>query len=183
MFVVDGVPIITGGGTDGVAGVDNSDRAIDLNSEDIASVSVLKGGAATALYGLRASNGAIVITTKKGQAGKTQVTFNSSVSLEKVSKLPERQNEFSQGTQGTYRSPLRGTSTSWGARLDTLRYSKEEAAIPTTPAVFNGYDQALYQEKWDPNGYPVSMNSPLADPNALVKPYDPIFPEIGRAHV
>ena len=173
LFVVDGVPIITSGGVDGVDGVDHSDRAIDLNSDDIESVSVLKGGAATALYGLRASNGAIVITTKKGQAGRTQVNFNSSITIEQVSKLPERQNEFSQGTMGQYRSPLRGTSTSWGARMDTLRYSKQEAAIPTSPAVFNGVTQAIYQEKWDPNGYPVSMNSPLADANAPVKAYDP----------
>ena len=77
LFVVDGVPIAgaeTGGDIEAASnnnfdGVGLSNRAIDINPDDIESVSVLKGGAATALYGLRAASGAIIITTKKGKAG------------------------------------------------------------------------------------------------------------------
>ena len=76
LFVVDGVPVAgaeTGGSTwsatgGALNGVALSNRAIDLNPDDIESVSVLKGGAATALYGLRAASGAVIITTKKGKA-------------------------------------------------------------------------------------------------------------------
>ncbi|GAB3828699.1 hypothetical protein GCM10028895_42550 [Pontibacter rugosus] len=66
LFVVDGVPIDNGGGTNALqTGVSNSNRAIDLNQDDIESINVLKGPAAAALYGSRAASGAIIITTKK----------------------------------------------------------------------------------------------------------------------
>jgi TonB-dependent SusC/RagA subfamily outer membrane receptor len=66
LFVVDGLPIITGGGGGNVDGVATSGRSVELNPEEIESVTVLKGGAATALYGVQAANGAIIVTTKKG---------------------------------------------------------------------------------------------------------------------
>ncbi len=91
LFIVDGVPINNGGGTYGVDGVAFSNRAIDLNPDDIESVNVLKGGAATALYGLRAASGAIVITTKKGHATtgkKVAINFNTYVQFDQVSMLP-----------------------------------------------------------------------------------------------
>ncbi len=70
LFVVDGVPIDNGGGTNALQnGVSNSNRAIDINQEDIENLSILKGPAAAALYGSRAANGAILITTKKGKTG------------------------------------------------------------------------------------------------------------------
>lgn len=89
--------------------------------------SVLKGGAATALYGMRAANGAIVITSKKGVAtpgNKINATFHSSVSIDKVSQLPKLQSRYGQGYDGNWVS---GNSNSWGPRLDTCSYSKDPA--------------------------------------------------------
>ncbi|WP_266204267.1 TonB-dependent receptor plug domain-containing protein [Pontibacter kalidii] len=90
----------------GVSGTDASSRALDINPNDIESISVLKGGAAAALYGVRASNGVVVITTKKGKGlgdrkGAT-VTFNSDYSIDKVSVLPDLQSTYSQGSGGAY---------------------------------------------------------------------------------
>lgn len=103
LFIVDGVPIDNSqvASTTLTAGVAHSNRAIDINPDDIESISILKGGAATALYGLRAANGAVIITTKKGKAGqKMDVSFSSSVTMEQVSQLPTLQNKFAQGTGG-----------------------------------------------------------------------------------
>ena len=95
LFVVDGVPVAgaeTGGDIEAATnnnfdGVALSNRAIDLNPDDIESVSILKGGAATALYGLRAASGAVIITTKKGKATtgkKISVNFSTSVKFDVV---------------------------------------------------------------------------------------------------
>lgn len=105
LFVVDGLPIDNGAyNADGITGnVDAGNRASDLSSDDIESMSVLKGAAATALYGARAKDGAIIITTKKGaKNAKTFITVNSSTRFENVSKLPDFQNEYAQGTYGEY---------------------------------------------------------------------------------
>ncbi|HET6723110.1 MAG TPA: TonB-dependent receptor plug domain-containing protein, partial [Chitinophagaceae bacterium] len=86
LFVVDGIPIDnSGGGSPLQNGPSVSNRAIDINQEDIESISVLKGPSAAVLYGSRASNGVIVITTKKGKAGqKSSVQFSSNYSVETV---------------------------------------------------------------------------------------------------
>ncbi|MBK9292363.1 MAG: SusC/RagA family TonB-linked outer membrane protein [Bacteroidetes bacterium] len=130
LFVIDGVPIdnsqLTSGNPDDgsnnlLYGVALSNRVVDLNPEDIESVNILKGGAATALYGLRAANGAVIITTKKGSASsgrRSSVAFNSSVTFEQVSQLPEMQNKYAQGV-GTY-SPT--TTAVWGPALADLRF-------------------------------------------------------------
>ena len=132
LFVVDGVPIsgaeqggsvasATAGAYDGVG---LSNRAIDLNPDDIESMSVLKGGAATALYGLRAASGAIIVTTKKGKATtgkKISVNFSTSVKYDMVSQLPARQNEFGQGSGGNW---ISGNKFSWGPKLDTCALDK-----------------------------------------------------------
>ncbi|WP_411273307.1 TonB-dependent receptor plug domain-containing protein, partial [Daejeonella sp.] len=116
LFVVDGVPIDNGGGTNALqTGVSNSNRAIDLNQEDIESMSILKGPAAAALYGSRAANGAILITTKKGKTGtKNSVEFNSSLNLVEVNRYPEYQNMYAQGTLGNFNP---GSITSWGPEI------------------------------------------------------------------
>lgn len=170
LFVVDGVPIISGGGEQGVDGVNYSDRAIDLNPADIENISVLKGGAATALYGLRAANGAIIITTKKGSAAKKmEINFRSSVTLDKVSQLPPLQRKYMQGINGTISSPVASGSAklrSWGARIDTLSYTTDPSfAIP------GGWTMEEYLKYWDPNGYIVRGSHPLAN-GKPVKTYD-----------
>ncbi len=90
LFVIDGMPINTDQsyrGSSGQSGTYTSSRSIDLNPEDIATMTVLKGGAATALYGLQASNGVIVITTKKGAVNqKMKVSLHSSVGIKKAWK-------------------------------------------------------------------------------------------------
>lgn len=131
LFVVDGIPInndqnYSGNPDDGrnnlTGSVGFSNRAIDLNPDDIESMSVLKGGAATSLYGIRAANGAIIITTKKGKMtdGKTvNVSFNSSVRVDKISQVPAMQKKYSQGYDGEYHE---FAAQSFGAPIDQLEY-------------------------------------------------------------
>jgi len=78
-----------------------SNRAMDINPDDIESVSVLKGGAASALYGVKAANGAIVITTKSGKKGKPQINFSVSTTLRNVVTTPELQTTFREGHRTT----------------------------------------------------------------------------------
>ncbi len=86
-----------------------------LNPDDIASMNVLKGSSASALYGSDAANGAIIITTKKGAAGKAlAITFNSSYQAEKVVNLRDFQNEYSRGSSGQY---LSNAEVAWGAKI------------------------------------------------------------------
>jgi len=80
----------------------NTNRAADINPDDIESISVLKGPAATALYGLRASNGAIIITTKRGKSGKMNISVSSSVGADVLGKSPDIQTTFLQGRLGEF---------------------------------------------------------------------------------
>src|SRR5678809_219791 len=75
LFVIDGVPVDNGGGGNALqTGPNNSNRAIDINQDDIETISVLKGPSAAALYGSRAANGVILITTKSGKAQTVSYT-------------------------------------------------------------------------------------------------------------
>ena len=129
LYVVDGVPIENSGvGSANGSGTANYNRQdygtgiSDINPNDIASITVLKGPNAAALYGSRAANGAILITTKKGKAQKgLGVTFISSTTFEQPLLLPEYQNEYGQGSDGnTYTdvNNLRNYGGSWGAKMD-----------------------------------------------------------------
>jgi TonB-linked SusC/RagA family outer membrane protein len=115
LFVVDGVPIdnstIESTGTP--RGMSN--RAADINPNDIESVSVLKGAAATALYGVRAANGAIIITTKKGRAGETRIGFTSTLGFERVNRFPEFQEVYGQGF-AFQNTPADGFWPNWGPK-------------------------------------------------------------------
>ncbi len=81
-----------------------SNRAMDLNPEDIESFNVLKGAAATALYGVRASNGAIVITTKKGKQGKAKINITASTTFRDVKTTPPLQTTYREGFNGAPRT-------------------------------------------------------------------------------
>ncbi|MCF2488377.1 SusC/RagA family TonB-linked outer membrane protein [Dyadobacter sp. CY347] len=83
----------------------NTNRAADINPDDIESISVLKGPAATALYGLRASNGAIIMTTKRGKSGKLNVSVSASGGMDVLGKSPDIQERFIQGRFGEFISP------------------------------------------------------------------------------
>lgn len=111
LIIVDGIPYDNSTNTSvardypfnpNLQGVNNSNRALDLNPNDIESVNLLKGPSATALYGSRAANGVLQITTKKGSKSKDRfnVSFNSSVDIAQVNKLPELQTKYAQGTGG-----------------------------------------------------------------------------------
>lgn len=126
LYVVDGLPINNNTSGNGLAGVDVSNRAIDINPSDIESITVLKGPAATVLYGSRAANGAIMITTKKGKQGKPVITFNTSFGLNNVNKLPAKQRKYAQGRPSggvlTYRGPELGETLSWGPAISELEF-------------------------------------------------------------
>jgi len=131
LYVVDGMPIASTADLDtydSVTGSDYSNRAIDIDPNDIESVNILKGQAASALYGLRASNGVIIITTKSGKGtvkGKLHVTYNSSASFDVLSRNLDLQTTYAQGTAGRYSStsvsnPTATASTSWGPKITDL---------------------------------------------------------------
>ncbi len=126
LFVVDGVPIDNSEFGNGVDGVDQSNRAIDINPNDIENMTILKGPAATSLYGVRAANGVVVITTKSGRAGKPRVSFSSSYRVDEVNKMPELQSSFAQGQPiggvPTWRGPDTGEGFSWGPAISDLEF-------------------------------------------------------------
>lgn len=116
LFVVDGVPFDNStfeqsGTRQTQSSQSTPSRAFDIDPNNIASLTVLKGAAAAALYGSRAANGAIIITTKSGSKGRKgmEVTYNSSFSFEDISGLPEYQTKFGQGTSGDYRPGVFGS--------------------------------------------------------------------------
>ncbi|MNK05658.1 TonB-dependent Receptor Plug Domain protein [compost metagenome] len=113
LFILDGIPIdnstpVSQGGL--VASVaPASNRAIDINPEDIETITVLKGPAAAALYGIRAASGAIVITTKKGSGGAARLVYQNTFAFDHVNKLPELQSQFKQGDNGVYSATALGS--------------------------------------------------------------------------
>ena len=135
-------------------GVANSNRAMDINPNDIESVTILKGAAATALYGVDGARGVIVITTKKGSSKKGKgisVNYGTTYTVAEVNKLPELQNKYAQGFSGSWLGPETGWFGSWGPAIDT--------------SYWDGSDYA-----YDKNGRVVGQS----DPNAQtpVTPYD-----------
>jgi TonB-linked SusC/RagA family outer membrane protein len=127
LFVVDGIPINNEnyGDATGNGGADRPNGAAEINPDDIASISVLKGPNAAALYGSRASNGVILITTKTGRGTKgIGVSINSSATFEEPLRLPNYQNSYGGGYDENYYNWINGTADnggedeSWGPPLD-----------------------------------------------------------------
>jgi len=118
LIVVDGVAIDnstpSGQVDNDFGGQNGSDGAANINADDVESINVLKGAAASALYGSRAANGVIMITTKKGKAGKLGVDVNSGFAIEKPLLLPQFQNTYAQGNGGTFSA---NAGQSWGAKM------------------------------------------------------------------
>ncbi len=132
LIVVDGVPIDNSGGGNSVnTGVSNTNRTADINPEDVESMSILKGAAATVLYGSRAASGAILITTKKGKKGTgSRLALSSNIGVGAINRFPKFQNEYAQGDRGIYKNNVSGswgpqingqTVTNWFGKQDTLR--------------------------------------------------------------
>jgi TonB-linked SusC/RagA family outer membrane protein len=127
LLVVDGVRVNNSElhSERSLAGVANSNRGIDINPADIESISVLKGASASALYGVDAANGVILITTKKGRKKDgISVDYSADVSFSQANRFPKLQQKFAQGTSGIY-SPPNGAAPlrSWGPNLDTLYWN------------------------------------------------------------
>ena len=123
LYVIDGIPMYNFGGGGGTEfdSKGASESIADLNPEDIQSISVLTGAAAAALYGSQAANGAVMITTKKGESGKLKVSFSSNTEFLSPFRLPEFQNRYGTGLNG------RGSGSgvySWGAYIpEGARYN------------------------------------------------------------
>ncbi len=172
LFVVDGVPFDNSVNNEnsGGQGTQYSNRAYDIDPNNIESMTVLKGASAAALYGARATNGVILITTKTGKKGKkgSEITFSSSVATEQISNLPDYQNQFTQGSSGNYNGGFIGN---WGAPFP-------EYAASINQQYWGG------ENRYDPSKY----NSGYAAgtiPNQLTgvgygkgKGYPKVFPEL-----
>jgi len=127
LFVVDGViydnstNVVGNSATDGMtrSNTTYSNRVMDINPEDIESMSVLKGAAASALYGSRAADGVVIITTKKGAEGTTRVDFSSKFSTSWANKLPEAQKQFGRGFYSNNGVLSEETYNSWGLPISS----------------------------------------------------------------
>lgn len=120
LYIVDGVPITNvqdRSGDNLNSGSDFGSGINAINPDDIKNMTVLKGAAATALYGSRAANGVIMITTKSGEntKGKIRVNYSGSMTLSQVGRLPEMQDTYGQGWSGDHALPENG---SWGPAFD-----------------------------------------------------------------
>ena len=125
LYVIDGMPVestpdVVQSSTSMVRNASYADRSIDINPDDIESISVLKGQAAAALYGIRASNGVIVITTKRGRrsySSKPIISVSTDMAAVRVSRRFHRQEIYAQGSKGAY-NPT--STTSWGPKISDL---------------------------------------------------------------
>ncbi len=159
LYVVDGIPIDnSGGSTELQTGTTSSNRVVDINPDDIENMTVLKGAAATSLYGSRGAAGVILITTKRGtQRSKNSISLVSSYNMVTVNRFPEYQNEYAQGA-GDYRETVDGAPnpnfnkamhnlagfSSWGPRIDGRAYT-DYYGNPTTLQAYPNNVKDMFQ--------------------------------------
>src|SRR5215510_7492452 len=159
LFIVDGIPVSNAGFSTASAsgGRDYGTAISDINMDDVASVTVLKGPNAAALYGSRASNGAVVITTKSPRSALrgTKVSFTSRMSVDQMSIFPKYQNQYGQGFGGEFNyvdgagsGVNDGADESWGPKLDGRTtgciFKRDAKGNPTQPFTYDtsvGCDQ------------------------------------------
>lgn len=149
LIVVDGVPIDDRGVNSGGSTYSSTITGggiTDINPDDIASISVLKGPNAAALYGSRAGNGVLLITTKTGRKSRGfGVSLNSNITFDNPLILPDYQNQYGQGSQGNVPgnvNDLKNASGSWGQRLDgsqQLYYNGETRTYSAKPNNFEDF--------------------------------------------
>ncbi len=133
LYVIDGVPMANfspsqpanaygqSGDIQSGAGRDGGDGISNINPDDIESINILKGASAAAQYGSQAANGVIVITTKRGRAGRMRIDYASDYTMEKVMLLPELQFRYGQSVDPGSGNPL---SSSWGAKTNATDHVK-----------------------------------------------------------
>ena len=153
LFVVDGVPLANdnfnaNGTSTGGGGRDYGDTGFDINPDDIESMQVLKGGPAAALYGNRASNGVVLITTKSGKKGKGTVTVNSGISFESVNVTPNVQKKYGggAGNPGTLEPGNFNTATINGTDYELVDYATDESWGPR----YDPNRSVLHWDAFDP---------------------------------
>lgn len=191
LFVVDGIPFdnaVNGAPNGQSQGTQFSNRAFDIDPNNIESLTILKGAAASALYGSRAANGVVLITTKAGKKGRKglEVTYTSSYTNEQISSLPNYQDTYTQGSSQNYSGSFIGN---WGtvfpdkvdevnAALGYNRYSKTiqagypEGTVPH-PVTGSSYGASNYQSVFPElmsNGNPIPV--PLKPYNFLEEFFD-----------
>ncbi|MGJ8664849.1 MAG: SusC/RagA family TonB-linked outer membrane protein [Patiriisocius sp.] len=194
LFVVDGTPInnetvfnFTNEAAAGFQEIDFGNGAMEVNPDDIESVTVLKGPSAAALYGTRASNGVIVIETKNGQNKKgLGISINTSLFVDSAFRLPDFQNEYGQGNSGEfeYVDGLGGgindnITYSWGPRLDIgLLIPQYDSPVTLADGtIVRGGDTALY------NGLPIEGTPFNSNPDNLKDFYRTGYTTINNASV
>ena len=166
LFVVDGVPIsndFRGSSGSSYQDVDYGNGAGFVNPDDVESITVLKGASAAALYGSRANNGVVLITTKSGKNTKgVGVTINSTVSFEDVLRLPDYQNVYGQGLGGMFEfkdgnggGVADGVDESWGPKMEGQLLAQFDS--PTSNSFRGGDVGNLF-----PSIGPVNLNAQLA---------------------
>jgi TonB-linked SusC/RagA family outer membrane protein len=139
LFVIDGIPMDNSSSSQGTSGglpASMGNRAGDINPDDIESVNILRGGAATALYGLRGANGVVVITTKSAKTGNLKISYSATYGIDQVDKFPDVQSKFSQGYKGEYDAS--SFWPEWGPSVEVAK-----TLDPTHPAqLYNQYKRA-----------------------------------------
>lgn len=143
LYVIDGVPLSDASlginFTGNISGyTDYGNGSTSINPNDVESISILKGTAATTLYGSTAKNGAIMITTKRGKSGKLKIEYNGSYNWSEVGKLPDMQSEFGTGwsglndlaQNGSWGPKLDGKIRPWGSVVDNSQLIKPYSYVP-----------------------------------------------------
>lgn len=178
LFVVDGVPFNTQSFATGsfTSSTTASSRSLDLDPNIIESMTVLKGAAASAIYGSRAANGVVVITTKAGTKSSKkglEVSLNTSYSIEEISNLPKYQQRYMQGNNFIYADGNIGT---WGAPFDLTDPvwqvpQNANTILSIDPATGYAWVRHPYRQYNDPEGQPYFPQ--FANDSILLKPYNP----------
>ena len=126
LIILDGIPISNMEWGASNAGVDLSNRLIDLNIRDIESIQILKSIASTVKYGIRGGNGAIVLKTKTNRQSKPKVNIYTSIFTEQVNQLPKLQSQYAQGRSidgfTQYLGPETTNGFSWGPEISNLEW-------------------------------------------------------------
>lgn len=176
LYVIDGIPMYNfgGGGATEFGSKGATEAIADINPEDIENISVLTGAAAAALYGSNAANGAIVITTKKGQVGKLQTTVSSGIEFMKPFVMPQFQNRYGTGSNGK----ASGSGIlSWGPALNAAsRTGYEPTDFFETGAVYtNSLTMSTGTEKNQTFFSAATVNSEGLVPNNRYNRYNFTF--------
>lgn len=148
LFVIDGVILDNSTSTLGSGSGYNvrsvGNRASDINPEDIETINLLKGGAATALYGLRGANGVVVITTKKGRGNGVRINVSSTYGFENINKTPAIQKIYTAGILGVY-TPI-GLGPAWGPTIAEAKAGTGPGNVAPDPThqdfIYDNYKQA-----------------------------------------